>query len=578
MRSYIALASIFVFGFGTFVAAQPGGAPRRFVPSANARPIASARPIANASAKTGVVGTLRKNPQARREDPPFALLDAQGRVAYYVTPQPGLRLDAMVGRRVKLEGSTSPIAGKSVQRLEAFAVTPAAKLASEEIQNAITDNNSDIATVQFEEELPEATMLDPVEATRDETYYEGPEEGTDIAAQVEQLQTGPRGGVFHAHDGCQSCGGWGCNHCGAANGCLSGWYGRIEAIYWWTDGMFTPALVTTSPPGTTRANAGVLGVPGTSILFGNTGLNNDGRFGGRVSMGYYINRACGAAIEGDYFSLGDANDNFNASSPGNPILARPFYDILQGTESSELVAFPNVLSGSVDVQSSTRFSGGGIRGRWNLCGCDDCDPCNGCSWRTGVTAGYRHYYLADSLQVTETLVSTDTANPGNFLVRDNFNTYNNFDGFEIGGIMEGRNGRWSWELLSRTAIGNTNSKVDIAGFTDATQNGVTTRGTGGLLAQRTNIGSYERDAFAIAPQLEATLGLQLTSVWRVTFGYTFIYWSNVVRAGQQIDRDINTNLLPPETVPFAGPLRPAFAFNDTDFWAQGINLGLDARW
>ena len=37
-------------------------------------------------------------------------------------------------------------------------------------------------------------------------------------------------------------------------------------------------------------------------------------------------------------------------------------------------------------------------------------------------------------------------------------------------------------------------------------------------------------------------------------GYSLIYFGNVVRAGDQIDLDVNPNLLPPEANPFTGPL------------------------
>ena len=48
------------------------------------------------------------------------------------------------------------------------------------------------------------------------------------------------------------------------------------------------------------------------------------------------------------------------------------------------------------------------------------------------------------------------------------------------------------------------------------------------------------------PELGVTLGYQLNPCWRATLGYTFIYWSRVARAGDQIDRDINPDLFPPE--------------------------------
>jgi hypothetical protein len=102
--------------------------------------------------------------------------------------------------------------------------------------------------------------------------------------------------------------------------------------------------------------------------------------------------------------------------------------------------------------------------------------------------------------------------------------------------------------------------------------------TGGLLAQRSNIGRHTTDDFAVVPQLGITLGYHVTPRLSLTLGYTFFYWSVVARPGEQIDLDVNPDLLPPERVPFQGALRPRFIYEGTDYWAQGLNLGLDYRW
>ena len=90
------------------------------------------------------------------------------------------------------------------------------------------------------------------------------------------------------------------------------------------------------------------------------------------------------------------------------------------------------------------------------------------------------------------------------------------------------------------------------------------------MAQSSNIGTFEQDDFAVVPELGATVGFNVTERLKATVGYTFIYWSRVARASEQIDRDIN---LPP--VPGPNTLRPEFAFDMTDFWAQGVNLGFE---
>jgi hypothetical protein len=64
-------------------------------------------------------------------------------------------------------------------------------------------------------------------------------------------------------------------------------------------------------------------------------------------------------------------------------------------------------------------------------------------------------------------------------------------------------------------------------------------------------------------------------------GYTLLYASDVVRAPQQISRAINPVAAPAITgnpsVPLTGPAQPSFKFNSSDFWAQGLNVGLAFR-
>ena len=55
---------------------------------------------------------------------------------------------------------------------------------------------------------------------------------------------------------------------------------------------------------------------------------------------------------------------------------------------------------------------------------------------------------------------------------------------------------------------------------------------------------------------------------------------NITVSGDQIDLTVNPTQLATPTGPgtLVGPARPAFQFDGTDFWAQGINFGMELRY
>ena len=90
------------------------------------------------------------------------------------------------------------------------------------------------------------------------------------------------------------------------------------------------------------------------------------------------------------------------------------------------------------------------------------------------------------------------------------------------------------------------------------------------MAQPSNIGTYNRDRFSLVPEARLKLKYQVNCHLDLTLGYTMMYWTNgVALAGQQVD----TNLGGPCCSPQAGP-GPDFVFQDSSFWAQGIDCGL----
>lgn len=371
---------------------------------------------------------------------------------------------------------------------------------------------------------------------------------------------------------------------------------RAEALIWWTKGMYLPPLVTTSPSGTPRAEAGVL--PAAEILFPTDDVLQNERFGGRVRAGMWLDPCQRKGLEIDYFGLSRESATYSAPSGefGNPIFARPFFnvnprdaaDVLDppAREDAELVSFPNDLRGTVTVGVHSELHSVAPHFRFNLCCKNWCwqDPCNPCnsypgSSRLDFLVGYRYIGLKEGAWISEDLTSLDLDDPGDFDINDRFDTYNDFHGFDLGVVWERHHTRWFIEAMGKIALGSNRQVVDIFGTTVFTApGGAPVTGTGGLLAQRTNIGRHTRNDFTAIPELGFTLGYHVTPRLSLTAGYTLLYWGRVVRPGEHIDLDVNPDLLPPERVPFEGALRPRFVFNDTDFWAQGFNLGLDYRW
>lgn len=396
--------------------------------------------------------------------------------------------------------------------------------------------------------------------------------------------------------GCDgACGGENCSCCGelcspdAWRPCVTlclptdGWV-SFEYLSWWQDGMRLPPLVTTNVSNDIpQDEAGVLTSPTTRILFGGNEVLNDQFNGGRLRFGVWLDRCHTWGIGAEFFQIGSETDSFSGTSTGDPILARPFFNTQTGREDSELVAYPGVISGTVKARAESELGGAGVHLRYLRCCDEGCTqgvfcgcPGHFCS-RTEALIGLRYLKLDESLTVTEDLISPD----GSFDISDRFQTRNEFVGLDIGWSYRRTRDCWTMDCLVRLGVGNTRQTVRINGETtiNSPQNDPTTQTLpGGLLTQTSNIGKYSDDQFAVVPEFNANLGYQMSDHVRLMLGYTFIYWSNVVRTGDQIDLDVNTDLLPPPVEPVTGPQRPAFRFDTTDYWVQGINLGLEYRW
>jgi len=389
---------------------------------------------------------------------------------------------------------------------------------------------------------------------------------------------------------CDACEGF----CGECDGCERGYYRfdrpgqlwfRGDFLLWWTKGADLPPLVTTSPAGTAEDVAGVLGEDDTAILFGGSGVSPGSRPGGRFTLGYSFYQCPDSGIEATYLFLSGKSAGFHQTSTnGNPILARPLFDVDTSLQDAVLIAFPDVaVSSQLDVDLHSEFQSFELLSRQTIL--------RTAGDQVDFLFGYRYGRFAERLGIDQNF----TAGPDHVLLAegtvvqasDLFDATNDFHGVEFGIAARRHYARWSLEGLGKIALGGTRSRVSIAGNTISTVPGESpVESPGAMLALPTNIGRYVQSGFTAIPELGLNVGYDLTPRLKATFGYTLLYWSRIARPGDQIDVTksttstvVNVNVNPTQMGggDLTGVPAPGYRFVTTDFWAQGLSFGLDYR-
>jgi hypothetical protein len=394
-------------------------------------------------------------------------------------------------------------------------------------------------------------------------------------------------------------------------------YGSAEYLMWWLKGDALPPLVTTGPPAASLqlvsiprppgmtcvavpGTQGILG-PGTVVLVGDDRVDQGTRSGGRLTVGYQFGMSepvCG--VEVSYFQLGSRSVEFMESSAGSEILARPFFDVNLNRPNSQLVATPvpgpgvaaciQQLNGGIPVDLFAQAGSVAVELISRLWGVESNFRCDAyCTpWvRADMLAGFRYADLDEGLNILEAIQQLPPGTQAAF-VSDRFATSNQFFGPQFGLVAEFGQGGWYLDVRGKVAVGDTRQVIDINGnqvlFPFGLAAGSPVNVQGGLLALETNIGRFSRDRWSVVHEVGVNLEYQFTPGLRAFVGYTFLYWSKVVRPGEQVDLRVDQALIPNFTPPPLRPLAPtglrlpAVLFRESDFWAQGLNFGLEYRY
>lgn len=341
-----------------------------------------------------------------------------------------------------------------------------------------------------------------------------------------------------------------------------------EALVWKVQkGPLRFPLVTTGNPND-GPGAGALGMPGTRTLFGGTDLDYSRSPGFRLTVGGWMNDGP-VGFEATTFWLDGRDIQFGAASNGLgvPALYLPSFNLTTGNEGRLIIADSLAgFAGNVGVRSQSRLWGWDANALFAVM--------RGTTELT-LLAGFRYADLTESLQIQSSssdlllLTQSDSI--------DQFDTANQFYGGQIGGRVNTEFGRWTVGLTAKLAVGETYQTINVSGITR--QSAPTNTFAGGFFALPSNIGRRTVNHLSAIPELNLRAGYQVTNCLRAFVGYDVMWWTEVARPGEQLDRATNATQSPVFGAgSLVGAARPAWLTNTTGFYAQGFTVGLEFRY
>ncbi|MDY3554045.1 BBP7 family outer membrane beta-barrel protein [Gemmata sp. JC717] len=360
-----------------------------------------------------------------------------------------------------------------------------------------------------------------------------------------------------------------------ARGPLGPQWGVYELLYWWPMRQPVPALAV----GTRSGFPPVVGDPATSLLIGGNSVGSQPHAGGRFTTGSSLNNAETFGYEVTYMFLGTRTYRETVSDlPGSRVrgFGVPYVNSVTGASEFLTLALPGISSSAMSVSTSTRVQGWEVNTVANLV--------DGKNFKLNGLAGWRYFQLHEGLRIEQTQLRFVDL-PGTWRTADQFDAHNRFHGGQLGLHADARSGIVFCELTAKVAFGQNYEVVKTEGMNviqTPVFGGVATRAFGGsgIYVQPSNFGRTAGGVFAVVPEGTVKLGFRLGDSARLYLGYSFIYLSDAVRPGDQIDRTLN-----PANIPLLNGIGPVFAadrptrtVNRSDAWVQGLTIGLETRY
>lgn len=407
-------------------------------------------------------------------------------------------------------------------------------------------------------------------------------------------------------------------------------YGKSEYLLWRLKDAPQPLVATTVAQGGAEGAASTALPPGfqltlpltqtgldnveTAVILPGAGIHYAGRSGGRFTLGYWLDQEHDCGVEGTYFMFERRQETFSNAQVANLTVTVNVIQNITTTTVINGVVQTTIEQQPLDVQLPAQLAviTTGRAGPIDFWGAE----LNGRSFHCqfggmlfDLFAGFRFIDLDERFSVTETIALT-TANPniisttgpattgpgGNlpaippaltgittiFTVNSQnaITTRNHFYGAQVGSTYEWWLGpRFLVTGWGKIGAGAMTQSVVLSSFTTTTSGAGVLSGPGGLIGPVFGTINQGHTRYAVVPEFCVNLGYQWAPWLRTTLGYNFMYISTVARPGDQIGFSSSaTNFQIAGSASTASAIQPTFQYRDSDFWAQGLNAGVELRW
>jgi len=280
---------------------------------------------------------------------------------------------------------------------------------------------------------------------------------------------------------------------------------EMEYLAWSVKGDRLPPLVTTSPAGTPQAQAGILGPPSTTVLFGDSSVNGGWRSGRATERRILVRPSAQIRHRSELLRPRTGVDRIQCklgrhSDSGAAIPRRQYRS---AKCNADRFSRPAIRLGNRKRSLSPLRGRGALPPRHRLLRHAMGRRALQSAGRLSVSARVRPIGHRQSVH----LLGRGAIPPGTvFAANDSFHARSNFHGLDLGGAGAFLRGPWMLEWRAKVALGANFNESQINGASSITAGGVATSSPGGLLALSSNIGSYTQTRFAAVPDFAVKAG------------------------------------------------------------------------